>query len=84
MGRHSCGGWDQEASRRRLFNPAGRSSAENETRGFEPLPAEPAGFLFHHLSHSVGRLASEVWTPPLDVHDFPNPRLSHHDCGAKG
>jgi hypothetical protein len=25
-----------------------------------------------------------VWTPPLDVHDFPNPRLSHHDCGAKG
>ena len=30
-----------------------RGGAETTARGFEPLRAEPSGFLVHHLNHSV-------------------------------
>ena len=39
------------------FNPAGATHCPT-ARGFEPLRAEPNGFLVHHLSHSV-TLSSE-------------------------
>ena len=33
--------------------PCAESGQESTPRGFEPLRAEPNGFLVHHLSHSV-------------------------------
>ena len=40
-------------------------------RGFEPLRAEPNGFLVHHLNHSVTLSCLWIW-------------VSDHDCGFYG
>ena len=36
-----------------LCSPQTNRSCKSTARGFEPLRAEPNGFLVHHLSHSV-------------------------------
>jgi hypothetical protein len=46
---------------------------ESTTRGFEPLRAEPNGFLVHHLSHSV-TLSCLVAAPPTSRQ---TPRSGH-------
>ena len=43
----------------------GHAASAPTARGFEPLRAEPNGFLVHHLSHSV----------TLSVNKFPDGKL---------
>ena len=54
--RHVCGGRGVAASMAGMVGTSrfsGAMWAKSTSRGFEPLRAEPNGFLVHHLNHSV-------------------------------
>ena len=63
--------------------PRAHRQATPTARGFEPLRAEPHGFLVHHLNHSVtlSCLASHV---PTHVGGFLMSRFSSHLTERKG
>ena len=70
-----------EAMRSRRRSSGSKSTA----RGFEPLRAEPNGFLVHHLSHSVtlslrydARLMQGCWIPTLE-----HPRVLSSQLGSE-